>query len=339
MKIEVCELMLSSWLKNIKGCQLIQTNWVPSTFYDVNDNRLANYSEFISAIKELTDGEEIDIFKKSNDAQLIKQTEIDVVGVKLSEERAQEVYLVDTAFHESGLNYKDNTARIIKKIIRAVGVADLYFTNIPAYIMFVSPFIRESNKENLFSKYNEISEWISLYYPNFKVIMLFNENFAKEIYYPLLGRINNINDSNDLFMRYEKLESLCKSFTVNMDSDLIDNEVNYTELNYNNHTTTNKKANPGDNLKVVFDLLHKLVKSGKMDNYISFLQDANYSKKNFKQSMYPFLLDYEMFEKTKFERKRFYKDLFTYKGKNYLVCSQWIPEKIKMLEEWRNKVL
>ena len=34
MKIEICEQMVQSWLQHIKGCQVVQTNWMLSPLYD-----------------------------------------------------------------------------------------------------------------------------------------------------------------------------------------------------------------------------------------------------------------------------------------------------------------
>lgn len=141
MKIEVCEQMLAAWLNHIKGCQLVQTNWIPSpvAVENLSEETLTSIGEFVSAINRFSEENNLDIFKHSTVKQMVGQCEIDIVGVRLEDGIVQKVYLIDSAFHENGLNYGDVVARVLKKILRAIFVADASFRNIPAQIVFVSP--------------------------------------------------------------------------------------------------------------------------------------------------------------------------------------------------------
>ena len=151
MKIEVCEQMLAAWLNHIKGCQLVQTNWIPSpvAVENLSEETLTSIGEFVSAINRFSEENNLDIFKHSTVKQMVGQCEIDIVGVRLEDGIVQKVYLIDSAFHENGLNYGDVVARVLKKILRAIFVADASFRNIPAQIVFVSPKCGENLRQIL----------------------------------------------------------------------------------------------------------------------------------------------------------------------------------------------
>lgn len=82
MKIEMGESLAASWLRHVYGCRVVQTNWKPSPRWEEK-----NYTE----IKELVDEArekfgELNVFKKNTDvAQVLHQTECDVIGLKKTE--------------------------------------------------------------------------------------------------------------------------------------------------------------------------------------------------------------------------------------------------------------
>lgn len=51
MKIEVCEQMVQSWLQHIKGCQIVQTNWMISPLCDISSH-LVYVENFMKDISE-----------------------------------------------------------------------------------------------------------------------------------------------------------------------------------------------------------------------------------------------------------------------------------------------
>jgi hypothetical protein len=114
VKIEIGESLLRSWLRHVKGCQLAELNWKPSSSWEKHED-LQSLMEQARAF--FLNSLNIDIFKKITVAsQLIKQAEIDVLGVKLGMDgRIQAIYGIDVAYHEAGLNYGDNIIRILKK--------------------------------------------------------------------------------------------------------------------------------------------------------------------------------------------------------------------------------
>lgn len=332
MKIEVCEQLIVSWLRHVEGCQIVQSNWMPSDRYSIDAEEAELFSLFIEEVKEASVG--TDIFKKSTDSQLIKQTEIDVVGARISTSKVEKIFLIDTAFHRDGLGYADNEARIAKKLVRAVGAAQLFFRGIPAEIMFVSPFARESVQIKIVEQLKKIEAIAKDLYSNITITSLFNDEFASRVYFPLMNVIDLIRDDNELFARSMQLMNVCAK-----------SEERVPTERSNDAWTISKttKTLSGDNKSVVFGTLRELANAEKLgDKLLLDLQDSSYTQKNFKISKYPFLFPKSQFLKQfkPDDLKRYYSpQIFSFRGVDYLVCSQWIPQRITLLNKWREKIL
>lgn len=120
MKIEMGESLILSWLRHIKECQIVQTNWKPSAKWELCDVEQVDRLKTLSGerFRELY---QYDLYKgNSSVLQIIAQAEIDVVGLNFDRGETK-VYAVDVAFHEAGLNYgsrEETVARVIKKCLR-----------------------------------------------------------------------------------------------------------------------------------------------------------------------------------------------------------------------------
>jgi hypothetical protein len=117
VKIEIGESLMRSWLRHVQRCQLAELNWKPSSTWDKSGDgqHLMNQARvFFQRALEIT------LFPEDGKAsQLIKQAEIDVLGVRLDlGGRVEAVYGADVALHENGLQYKDNVVGILKKLVR-----------------------------------------------------------------------------------------------------------------------------------------------------------------------------------------------------------------------------
>jgi hypothetical protein len=99
MKIEVCEQIIVSWLKHIEGCQIVQSNWSPSVRYQIDEEEAGMFSLFIEEIRNII--KDVDIFKKSTDSQFIRQTEIDVVGVRIFSGKIEKILWLTALFTET----------------------------------------------------------------------------------------------------------------------------------------------------------------------------------------------------------------------------------------------
>lgn len=124
MKIEMGESLMLSWLKHAKECKIVQLNWKPSDSWSTyNDIEVSNLLKILE--------QHFPVFKKSKLDQLIKQAEIDVLGLSLTEDKPY-YYAIDVAYHESGLNYgsKEETIERISKKLLCSALALLFHLDI-----------------------------------------------------------------------------------------------------------------------------------------------------------------------------------------------------------------
>lgn len=137
MKLEMGESLVRTWMRHHKGCQLAELNWKPSMNW--GNTGTPEHQKWY-------DSDQIN-FKKTESSklsQLLKQAEIDVLGVRFEEGKAQKIIAADIAVHTGGLSYKDkeNTKKVIlTKLLRMAIILDLHFPNIPATLLFISPKI------------------------------------------------------------------------------------------------------------------------------------------------------------------------------------------------------
>lgn len=113
MKIEIAESLSSSYLKHIQGCRIVQTNWKTSGNWQITKYDKSRAIDLFHTFKKSEHFS--NIFGQNSFDQLLKQAEIDVLGINPTEGI---VYGIDVAFHSVGLNYgsKTKTAEtIIKK--------------------------------------------------------------------------------------------------------------------------------------------------------------------------------------------------------------------------------
>lgn len=115
---------------------------------------------------------------------MVIQCEIDVVGVRIQDGVIGDLYLIDSAFHENGLNYGDVVARVLKKILRAVFVSDTIFKSIPAKILFVSPKCGEELRGTLVKTFKRSKQRSVVFIPMWKQSSYSTKTLQK----PSIGR-------------------------------------------------------------------------------------------------------------------------------------------------------
>ena len=350
MKIEICEQLIASWLKHNKGCQIVQINWTcsPFTLDKISPNDIQTIENNVEKIKAEDSLNQLDIFKQSSIQQMLLQCEIDVVGIKIEEGIVENIYLVDSAFHEYGLNYGDVIARVLKKILRAVFISNLIYPSVPCSVIFVSPKCGQDLSNQLHSQLEVIKKLLSQDYPDSKMELLLNEDFTRTIYQPVLSICNKVSDDNDLFLRSLKLCKIAENYSnitqqqpiakpsssfVRFDGNEIPDGFTYINLTQKTYNTT--KTPKGGNQQIVFNIFHNLIQHNKLDTaLLNNLQSIPYCSKTFKLS-YPVLIPCITFRQTGFEISRFYKNNpININGTDYYICSQWIPERIRRLQNW-----
>ena len=258
MDYDITESMMSSWLKYVKNCQIVETNW----HYVIKNEIKDSFEDFINKLlSELGKKGRIVYYKKiekeeSRDGReheykltlsnLLKQIEIDCLGISLTENT---IYAVETAFHSSGLGYKQNENKLISKALRTL-IAMYYFKkNISnkkwkVEYYFVTPTVKNKDivenvcedKEKIENEFNKYGDG------NYNIKLICGKyEFIKEIIEPLLNNDDNStykknNDNSAVFLRACKLldsvEYLNRNEKRNWKKNLQESKLE--RRNYNN---------------------------------------------------------------------------------------------------------
>ena len=322
MKIEIGESLVYSWLKHIKECQIVQTNWKCSPNLE-----LQNHDE-IETIMKLTDEYfsskySLSIYKETKSIeQLIKQAEIDAVGLSYNNVVIN-IFCVDIAFHENGLSYgsaDETISRIIKKTIRTAMCIVGYFGIKSGEIYFVSPKINNLVEQRLITIIPELEKLIISVGWDFQIKLLCNDSFGEKIISPVLNVANEVADTGELFLRSIQLNNMFVQNDIKEKQVRIINKTK--ELIYPNINDSYSEMKIGAIARTV---LRSLLESNKLSKeIISNLQLMDYSKRNF-DLQFPVLKKVEKYPTKKIER--YYADPIKIDSNWYYLCSEWYEQK------------
>jgi hypothetical protein len=212
MKIEIGESLMLSWLRHVKGCQMVQLNWKPS----VNSWELYNEQKLetimIESKQYFEDRYGINIFKQTKSySQLIQQGEVDALGIEINHSQIQHLYAIDIAFHENGLNYgskEETLARVLKKMIRTAMIIIGYFNLDKAELIFASPKVHLAIYEPLAVYINNLNHFFTKYGVDFHFAVICNDQFKGDIFDEVTRHSKFISDTSELFMRSIQLYNL-----------------------------------------------------------------------------------------------------------------------------------
>lgn len=202
MKIETGESLIYSWLRHEKLCQIAQLNWKPSQYWDIDnyDELQVIFEKFHLYYKEKYG---YDVFKGCSLEQLLKQAEIDVIGIAFSES-AQSIFAVDVAYHGGGINYGDKEKtvnKVILKCIRTILCLLGFFSMATGEVIFASPKINPSIEKELVPMFEELTNLVKNLGLEYSVLLYCNESFSTEIMQPVVSKATKVADTSELFLR------------------------------------------------------------------------------------------------------------------------------------------
>lgn len=326
MKIEIGENLISSYLRHVEGCRIVQTNWKTSNQWKITEYDEKKSRELFEKINSspLFEG----IFKKNEYNQLIKQAEIDVIGINTTE---KSVFGIDVAFHTAGLNYgsTDETKyRILKKIFRTIFVLQTYFSDFDKFnSYFVTPKANPSTENPIRELIEEANKLIDN--EMISVNFISNEDFFNSIVDLTINNIDDDNDTSELFLRSIKLIQLDKR--VPHINDKKNNKRIKTKTNTDKTTINGMKIGQF----VQYNMRKLYEQSLVSENEIQKLQNKEYSKKTFDQN-------YEILRSSDKEitgtdgRNRYYTNEKFFG--NYYLNSQWVERHWKPFSDWIKKM-
>lgn len=314
MKIEMGESLFYSWLRHVKECQVVQTNWKVSTQWSLQ------HKDGLLTLMEASDRhfEEkygYKIYKKTASlSQLLQQGECDVVGIAI-QDRSIQTYAVDVAFHESGLNYgtrEETVMKVISKCFRNAMCLYGFMDSKDAEIVFASPKINPSILGDLAPCVGDINKILKQQGLDFTVRIIANEEFNESVLKPILLVSDGIADTSELFLRgYQMYKMFDKPTAVPKQAR---QEINRTSPSLDGGAFAELKIG-----KIAQIVLRRLLESGAAsEDEVSFMQTAAYSKQFF-DLKFPLLVKAD----SDFNRIRYYASPLTIRGSQYYMCSQW----------------
>jgi len=341
MKIEMAESLFLSWLRHAKKCQIVQLNWKPSFSWDIqNEQQVENImNKYRKYFRRKYDRELFGKKGKQSYTQVLKQGEIDILGIELKGNKIASIYAVYVAFHEDGLHYgktpKDAITRVIKKMIRSAMIIKGYFGMNKGEIIFASPKINPSTYDLLKKEFTKINSLMSKTEFNFTFRLFGNDDFENGILAPVVHLLNNVADTSELFVRSIQMYQM---FPDRIKDVWKEKKGMPQEENAINRGTDEIKI--GQLVRTTFEELFSKRKIGK--KIASKLMDLPYSKKTFGLS-FPVLKEINNgihLSKQIADDKgysRYWSQEFG-NGK-YLICSQWYERHRKKFLDFSNKLL
>lgn len=321
MKIEIGESLFYSWLRHVKDCQVVQTNWKVSPQWNLYHER-----ELRSLMQDsdsfFTKKYGYAVFKQNSFEQLIRQSECDVLGMSLQPDGSLEYYAVDVAFHEGGLQYGgkiQTTERIIKKCLRTAMCLHGYLNAEQAVIVFASPKINPAQASALMPCMDDINAVLQAHGLDYQVRLIANAEFETQVLKPILLLSEDVADTGELFMRsYQMYRLFTKPAT-----EPVKEHVSHQR------TISVQATNSDDFAELkVGKLANTILRSRLEKGYakpeeIQQMQDKEYSKQTFGIN-FPLLVK----GGSEYERVRYYSNPLTIRGESYYLCSQWVESAV-----------
>lgn len=308
MVANIEELLLYSWLKDQKGCQLVQRNWKPvyNTWKLKNEDIIDKL--MINASSLFWSKYNFQLFTGSASLPyLLQQTEIDVVGIKFNEKSPQ-LFAIDISTQKSTKeNAIDSANAFAKKIIHNVICLMGYFSIRTGEIILSSPTMNDLIMGNLNKRISDIQTLLENLGLDFKMKVMAKDDFNKQILQPALA--------SSLFGESIKYKVDNKNTTqnqVNIDLTIPKKITEYTP----NELTNEMKIG-----ELVRKTLTKMLENHEISpNEIESMQTTRYSKEVF-DIQYPLLRKADLSNGKKVER--YWKDTVRAYGERYFICSEW----------------
>ena len=199
MKIEVGESLGYSYLRHVKKCWLVQATWKVSDRW--SEHRRMSDTELENLFREMQDEFGEDTFGKAKVNQVVRQAEIDVVGVDFS----GGIHALEVAFHEYGLRYGDDPdSRILKKLLRTYLILRAYHgSDRKLHIAFLSPKVNPADAKLLTTAFDRLKK---KKYPKVTWSLLINSDFRGKVLQATLKEAKTTADSSELFVRAMRLQ-------------------------------------------------------------------------------------------------------------------------------------
>ena len=319
MKIEMGESLIYSWLRHVKHCQVVQTNWKCSPQWPLE------YEEELQEILSTIIGgfQQYTPFKKNTKlAQVIRQGECDLLGLRMEEGKVK-VIAVDVAFHEKGLNYGSRTetvGKIIEKSIRTALCIYGYLNVSEAQVLFAFPKVGATLAGELEYALSLANAALQFFGLHFDFQLMANDDFNNEILQPVLDLSDDVADTSELFLRSYQLTKLFKSTDGGQREKIpVASTIE----------ATGKKTQVKIGTMAKTTLRHLLESGAATPEEVVALQTLEGSRAAFNLG-FPLLVPID----SGYARTRYYAEHLVIRGQEYVMTSQWYESMRSKLQAW-----
>ena len=317
MKIEMGESLFYSWLRHVKECQIVQTNWTTSSQWQLNHEE--QLEEIMSKTdKFFSEKYGYSIYKKTASlSQLLQQAECDAIGIEV-QGGTNKIYAVDVAFHEAGLNYGTRDAtikKIIAKCLRTAMCIYGYLDAREAEIIFASPKIHKSILDGVSPCLVDMQKVMDDLGFRFLFRIIANDDFRNKVLVPILKASNGVADTNELFIRSYQMTQMFEKKSVSPGKPSSPDASEMQTSKEAEDTYAEMKIG-----KVAQLVLRPILESGRVPaDEIVQLQSKEYSNDVLN-------LNFPLLVKTdaEYDKARYYSEPLHINGAEYVMCSQWI---------------
>lgn len=210
MKIEIGESLVYSWLRHVKMCRVVQTNWKPSRMWP-----LENQDKLDTLMRESKEHFQTKysyhIYKENKGLiQFLQQAEIDAVGIS-ADDAETTCYAVEIAFHLGGTNYGSRqitVENIIKKLLRSAMCLCGNMGVSSGEIIFASPKINPAVMTDLKEPLADINRMLHENGFMFNASIIANQDFYDIMMAPVLLISDDVADTTELFLRSYQLAGM-----------------------------------------------------------------------------------------------------------------------------------
>jgi hypothetical protein len=336
MKVEIAESVILSWLRHTQGCVVTQLNWKPSPTWAVARER--ELTQAFDAVRSFArEAIGVQIFKSCEFRQFLRQTEIDVLGLRLADSTgAPAVIAVETAFHDNGLQYgsaEETIGRVLKKLIRAAFALEAYVDAGEAEVIFATPKmalpIRQGVQQHLAQLEPLLSRQANLAIHRMSFRIIANEDFASEVLEPVLNQVDAVADGSELFLRAQQLMRLCDPVRRQHSAR--------PTIEHPQSATPDRDSRIGEHVRAT---MRQLALSGRLTaDIVGQLLNARYCKTTFNLGL-PFLkaVDRAMeLSRQRIDERgygRYWKQPLRIGSHDFLMCSQWFVWQRDAFDRW-----
>lgn len=251
MTAEMGESLCYSWLKHIKRCQVVQTNWKTSFNWIHEELNLDVLQEAETWFEN-----KYQFVKDKNNTY--KTTECDVLGVQFKKS-IHKVFAVEVAFHRDGLHYKNNIQTVISKCLRiAICLRACFVKDTQIEIFFATPRLLQDDDLIILNKVFEIlnENYNSSIDDKIHFTLLTEDSFKNRIIKPLLIKSYKIADNSELFLRScQLLEAAGMELDTILDEEFLSDVEPISDIAWNYMVPILEKLKKRDNKDDINELL------------------------------------------------------------------------------------